>query len=133
MKKIFTAIAVIGLALILQGCSTRTYVMVPENTKLVLPAKGDTSYVSGQVATRPFSWGQSGGITYQLKKNDTEVVSSGKLKSSFRIASIFWPPVAIAYWPIGFGWHCYDLRGQEPTQCSPSDLNGLRTANRKEE
>ena len=132
MKKKLAAIAILGLVLVMQGCSTRAYVMVPENTKLVLPAKGDQSYESGLVTTRPFSWGQASGISYQLKKNDAEV-TSGKLDSRFRPASIFWPPVGIAYWPIGFGWRCYDLRGQEPAQCSQNDLKTLRTNSRNEE
>lgn len=54
------------------------------------------------------SWGTAGGIRYMLKKNG-EVVQTGTLKSHFRVASIFWPPVALAYWPMGFSDHTYDF------------------------
>lgn len=132
MQKKFATLVLIGLALVMQGCSTGTYVMVPKDTKLVLPSKGDQTYDSGFVKTRPFSWGQAGGISYQLKKDDAEV-ASGKLSSKFRAASIFWPPVGIAYWPIGFRWRCYDLRGQVPAECSQADLSALRAKGRDEE
>ncbi len=132
MQKKLASLVLIGFALIMQGCSTGAYVMVPKDTKLVLPAKGDQTYDSGFVKTRPFSWGQAGGISYQLKKDDA-AVTSGKLPSKFRAASIFWPPVGIAYWPIGFRWPCYDLRGQVPAQCSQDDLRDLREKTKGEE
>ncbi|MGJ4748532.1 hypothetical protein ACQV5M_19380 [Leptospira sp. SA-E8] len=132
MQKKLATLVLAGLVLVMQGCSTGAYVMVPADTKLVIPAKGDQTYDSGFVKTRPFSWGQAGGISYQLKKNDAEV-TSGKLPSKFRAASIFWPPVGIAYWPIGFRWPCYDLRGQVPAQCSQTDLDNLRKQARDKE
>jgi len=96
------------------GCHTSTQVMTPEKTLLyinnrpiVLPPTG------GKVVTRPFFWTATSGIPYHLVK-DGAVVQSGKLASSFRIASIFWPPYAFIYWPIGFDSELYDLN-TDPT------------------
>ena len=41
------------------------------------------------------------GIPYSLQK-DGKVVKEGKLRTKFRTVSIFWPPFAAIYWPMGF-------------------------------
>ena len=96
------------------GCHTSTQFLTPEKTLLYVNDRpvvlGPTG---GKVATRPFFWSAAGGIPYHLVK-DGQVVQSGKLASSFRIASIFWPPYAFIYWPIGFDSELYDLTN-DPT------------------
>ena len=58
----------------------------------------------------------AGGIPYKLEK-DGKVVGEGKLQAKFRPVSIFWPPAALIYWPMGFGWGCYDLTKVQPVAC----------------
>ncbi len=53
-------------------------------------------------------------------------MQQGKLRARFRVASIFWPPFAIIYWPMGFGQRCYDLTAAQPQQCTQGDLLQLR-------
>ena len=38
---------------------------------------------------------------YKIEKNG-EMIKDGKLCSKFRVASIFWPPFALIYWPLGY-------------------------------
>lgn len=64
---------------------------------------------SGNWKTSPFFWSETGGIPYRLTDKNGKVVREGKLKSHFRVASIFWPPAAIIYWPMGFHEHSFDL------------------------
>ena len=96
------------------GCHTSTQVITPEKTQLYINNRpivlGPTG---GQVTTRPFFWSASGGIPYSLVKDGT-VVQTGKLAAGFRIVSIFWPPYAFIYWPIGFDSELYDLT-KDPT------------------
>jgi hypothetical protein len=56
----------------------------------------------------PFFWTSIIGIEFMLLQDD-KIVKKGKLPSEFRIASIFWPPYAYIYWPVGFQFECYDL------------------------
>jgi len=98
------------------GCHTSTQVMTPEKTLLYINDRpivlGPTG---GKVVTRPFFWSASGGIPYRLVR-DGVMTQSGTLTSSFRIASIFWPPYAFIYWPIGFGSPLYDLNNDPLAQ-----------------
>lgn len=107
MRMLIAAIAVLGLAL--AGCSTSARFIIPENTELIVHGK---KAAPGELGTtirlRPLFWSSMGGIDYQLIRKDT-VVRTGKLQSRFRIASIFWPPYALIYWPVGFRYNCYDL------------------------
>ncbi|CDZ95054.1 hypothetical protein BN1079_02386 [Pseudomonas saudiphocaensis] len=89
-----------------------------------------TSFDEGLVRSRPFSWGAAGGIPYRVVDQQSETVSSGKLRSRFRVASIFWPPVGIAYWPMGYGQRCYDLTGSEPLTCTHEDFRQLQMKER---
>ena len=82
------------------GCSTKGQFLVPENTSLYLNDRPVSVRPGGLVVTRPFFWSTSDGIPYRLEKGGT-TVQQGTLPSSFRIASIFWPPYAFIYWPMG--------------------------------
>jgi hypothetical protein len=53
------------------------------------------------VTTKPFFWTAAGGIRYRLEKGGA-TIQEGKLRARFRVVSIFWPPLALIYWPIGF-------------------------------
>jgi len=113
------------LTLLMAGCSTGAWFKLPEDTRLVVDER-PTSFDEGLVRSRPFSWGAAGGIPYRLVDQQSQTVNSGKLHSRFRVPSIFWPPVGIAYWPMGYGQRCYDLTGSEPRTCTYEDFRELR-------
>jgi hypothetical protein len=100
---------------VLTGCGTSTKFVLPEGTRIYLPAK-DKTFSPGKAKARPFSWGSAGGIQYSLLK-EGKTVKEGELTSNFRVISIFWPPLAILYWPMGFK-SCYDLTGPEAVLCN---------------
>jgi hypothetical protein len=95
------------------GCTTVTQFRLPPNTAIVVKRQKFIAEKDGyaDVKVHPFSWK---GASYTLLKDD-EVVQTGKLRSSFRVASLFLPPFAIFYWPKGFGSDCYDLTQKTPT------------------
>ncbi|MBI5204432.1 MAG: hypothetical protein HZA11_05895 [Nitrospirae bacterium] len=111
MKK--HALSVIVVLLILSGCHTSTSFILPPNTDLMVNGERisiDSKDQDGRVKfeRRPFFWTSIIGIEYMLLQDD-KMVKKDKLPSSFRISSIFWPPYAYIYWPIGFRFKCYDL------------------------
>ncbi len=119
------------LAIAVTGCSTRAYFKLPENTKVAVYER-DQQYAQGLIKTRPFFWTSAGGIPYKLSDAQGAVVQQGKLRARFRVASIFWPPLAIIYWPMGFGQRCYDLTGPQPLTCTQGDLLQLQNQVRLE-
>lgn len=125
----FKLSASLVVALSISGCSTAAWFKLPENSSLIVNERA-VQYNQGLVKTRPFSWGASGGVPYRLQDGQANTLQSGKLRSRFRVASIFWPPVAIAYWPMGFGQRCYDLTGPEPQTCTYQDFVELRRDHR---
>jgi hypothetical protein len=100
----------------LSACGTGTRFVLPEGTRIYLPAK-DMTFAPGKAKSRPFFWNSFGGIDYQLMK-EGKTVKEGQLESDFRVTSLFWPPFAILYWPVGFEWNCYDLTGSDPVLCN---------------
>lgn len=125
VKKYMRTAALLAVALVAGGCSTRTYFKLPENTRVSVYERAE-QYPQGMVTTRPFFWSASGGIPYKLTRIDGAPVQQGKLRARFRVASIFWPPFAIIYWPMGFGQRCYDLTSTEPQQCTRGDMVQLK-------
>jgi hypothetical protein len=115
MKAISLLIAGIASMLIM-GCATSAHFKIPENSTLYVankpaPVKIDSA---GLAKTRPFFWNSAGGIPYRLEKDGT-TLKQGKLKSQFRVVSIFWPPYAVIYWPFGFrSGMTYDLINDSP-------------------
>jgi len=98
------------------GCHTSAQFKTPDNTQLYInnrPVMLEPT--GGKVTTRPFFWSTAAGIPYHLVK-DGSVVQSGKLASGFRIVSIFWPPYAFIYWPMGFDSPAYDLTNDPTAQ-----------------
>ncbi|MDT4331395.1 hypothetical protein ACQE3E_14365 [Methylomonas sp. MED-D] len=93
--------------MILAGCSTTGHFKVPDGSQLYLYKRPEPVQISanGEVTTKPYFWTAAGmppggGIPYKLEKNG-KVLKEGKLRAKFRVVSIFWPPFAIIYWPIG--------------------------------
>lgn len=121
--------AMLAAALIVSGCSTATWVKLPDDSALIVNER-PVLHNQGLVKTRPFSWGAAGGVPYRLEDKQSHVIQNGRLKTRFRVASIFWPPVGIAYWPMGFSQRCYDLTGPAPQTCTYQDLVDLRRNHR---
>lgn len=96
------------------GCTTRGHFVVPDGTQLEVYRRPVTPDAGGMVETKPFFWTAAGvppggGIEYRLLK-DGSVLQAGRLRTVFRPVSIFWPPFALIYWPMGFNPNItYDL------------------------
>ncbi len=103
-------VATILVAALLVGCSTTGKFVVPSGTELEIYKRPVTPDARGVVATKPFFWTAAGGVKYRLLKGG-EVVKAGKLRAKFRVVSLFWPPFAILYWPMGLNGNItYDLK-----------------------
>ena len=100
----------IGISLLLvfvAGCTTTGNFKLDEGSKLYIYERPEAVVVSptGQVTTKPYFWTAAGippggGIPYRLEK-DGQTTKQGKLRAKFRAVSIFWPPFALIYWPMG--------------------------------
>ncbi|MEK6784609.1 MAG: hypothetical protein AABY61_03950 [Nitrospirota bacterium] len=98
------------------GCSTSGQFFTPEKSALYINDRPFIVGPTGKIKTRPFFWSAAGGIPYRIEK-DGAVIQTGKLPSRFRVASIFWPPFAIIYWPIGLRTDMiYDLNNDPTAQ-----------------
>jgi hypothetical protein len=103
MKKLYFVLILSMMA----GCTTTGHFKVPEGSDLYIykrPQPVDIK-TDGEVTTKPFFWTAagvppSGGIPYRLEKNG-QVLKEGRLRAKFRVVSIFWPPAALIYWPMG--------------------------------
>lgn len=111
MKKLVLVLAALSFYVFVgTGCSTMGQFRIPAGTTLkvtdreVVPATDGGSW-----KTSPFFWSEASGARYFLYDSSGKVIRSGKLKTHFRVASIFWPPLAIAYWPMGLEKGEFDL------------------------
>ncbi len=109
------SVATLGLV----GCSTTAHFTIPQGTTLTVYQRPVELDEDGSWKTRPFFWSAAGGAPYLLMK-DGQVVDEGKLATRFRVVSIFWPPAALIYWPMGFRSEHYDLT-------NPDATNGVRS------
>lgn len=100
-------LASLMLLFVFAGCSTTTSFKIPEGTKLIVKDIPVADSELLEYRRTPFFWDVTPGIPYRLEK-DGQVVNEGKLKSHFRVASIFWPPFALIYWSMRFDGP-YDL------------------------
>jgi hypothetical protein len=85
------------------GCTTTGSFNIPEGTDLYINNRSEPVEVNldGTVTTKPYGWNTvAEGVPYRLEQNG-QTVKQGKLRTKFRPVSIFWPPVALAYWPVG--------------------------------
>lgn len=104
MKIVFSVL----ILLLLAGCTTTGHFKVPEGSKLYIyerPTPVDIK-ADGEVTTKPFFWTAAGmppggGIPYRLEKSGEPNIE-GRLRTKFRVVSLFWPPFAAIYWPMGF-------------------------------
>jgi hypothetical protein len=104
MKKFF----IVLILMVMAGCTTTGHFRVPEGSNLYIykrPQPVDVG-ANGEVTTKPFFWTAAGippggGIPYRLEQNG-QPPKEGKLRTKFRPVSIFWPPAALIYWPMGF-------------------------------
>lgn len=113
------------------GCSTSAWFKLPEQSTISINDRPQ-EYSQGLVKTRPYFWDRTSGVPYRLTDADGQTMAEGKLRTRFRVGSIFWPPYAVIYWPMGFGQSCYDLTSQTPAQCSREDLTALKKAWRQQ-
>ncbi len=95
---------VLPIAMLFASCSTSAKFHIPENSQLFLGDRPEPVVIAenGKVSTKPFVWKYIKGIPYRIEQNG-QVIAEGTVPAKFRPASIFWPPVAIAYFPVGFG------------------------------
>lgn len=105
MAKTSYRIIILAAVLSLLGCTTHGHFVIPEGTQLEVYRRPVTVQPDGQVVTKPFFWTAAGippggGVEYRLIKNG-KVVQEGRLRAKFRTVSIFWPPGALIYWPMG--------------------------------
>jgi len=99
---------IVLVSLFMVGCSTTGHFKVPEGSSLYIyerPQPVDIK-ADGEVTTKPFFWTAAGvppesGIPYRLEKGG-KTLKEGRLRTKFRVVSIFWPPFATIYWPMGF-------------------------------
>ena len=99
------AVALAVATIVLSGCSTTGRFVIPEGTELEVYRRPVQVASDGSVVTKPFFWTAAGmppngGIEYRLLKNG-KPIQEGHLRAKFRVVSIFWPPWAIIYWPMG--------------------------------
>jgi hypothetical protein len=114
-RKIALRGAGLACALALAACTTTAQFQLPPQTSVRFDNRPQL-YPAGAVETRPYFWNSTSGIRYQLEQ-DGKVVGEGRVQAKFRPASIFWPPYALIYWPMGFAQSCYDLTGDKPAPC----------------
>ena len=88
------------------GCSTTATFKIPEKSFLYIHDRPEPVVIApdGTVTSNPFFWTAAPGVKYRLEK-DGKVIKEGRIPSAFRPASIFWPPLALIYWPIGFDYN----------------------------
>ncbi len=102
--------------MITTSCTTTGHFKVPEGSSLYVYKRPQPVEIktNGEVTTKPFLWTSAGvppesGIPYRLEKNGRNI-KEGKLRTKFHVESIFWPPFALIYWPMGFNSSItYDL------------------------
>ena len=105
------------LAVIVSGCSTAAKFKIPSDATLFLENE-KVSLVDGEYERAPFSWGATGGIPYRIEV-DGRVLHEGRIRAKFRFVSIFWPPLAVIYWPMGFDKTGYDFTRPDQDNMRP--------------
>lgn len=107
-------VLVSSLAVGLAACTTTGRFVTPPGSQLEIYRRPVTVGADGKVVTRPFFWTAAGvppagGVEYRLLK-DGKAIQEGRLRAKFRVVSIFWPPFAVIYWPMGLNPNItYDL------------------------
>lgn len=91
------------------GCSTSSKFNIPAEHTLKVTDRTVSTDANGEWKTSPFFWDTTSGAPFYLYDKSGNMVRRGTLKMQFRPASIFWPPFAIIYWPMGLNKAGYDL------------------------
>lgn len=99
------------------ACTTTTAFKLPKDTQVRLDDRDETFANGNTAEMRPFFWNSIDGINFNLVKG-SKVIKKGKLPAEFRVSSIFWPPYAFLYWPMGLKYSCYDLTADEVKHCN---------------
>jgi hypothetical protein len=113
-KTLWAKLLLLITVLMMAGCSTTGHFIIPEGTQLEVYERPINVPSSGRVKMRPFFWSAAGvapqgGCSYLLLKDD-KIIKEGNLRVVFRPWSMFWPPFAIIYWPMGLNPNItYDL------------------------
>ncbi len=115
MKKLYVVLIMLVMTA-LTGCTTTGHFKVPEGSQLYIYERPEPVNVGtdGTVTTKPYFWTAAGmppggGVPYRLEK-DGQTIKEGRLRAKFRVVSIFWPPFAAIYWPMGLNPNItYDL------------------------
>ena len=109
MRQSLYAFILATVVIVATGCSTSSKFNIPADHTLKVTDRTVQTDASGEWKTTPFFWSTTGGAPYFLYDKNGTLVRSGTLKMNFRVASIFWPPFAIIYWPMGLNKTGYDL------------------------
>jgi len=113
-KTLWVKLLLLITVLMMAGCSTTGHFIIPEGTQLEVYERPINVQSSGYVKMRPFFWSAAGiapegGCAYRLLENN-KVIKEGNLRVVFRPVSLFWPPFALIYWPMGLNPNItYDL------------------------
>jgi hypothetical protein len=108
----FALLTTVALGMV--ACSTTGRFVIPPGTQLEVYERPVQLQPDGTLTTAPFFWTAAGippggGVKYRLLQGN-KVVKEGRLRAKFRPVSIFWPPFALIYWPMGLnGEITYDL------------------------
>ncbi|OUR96867.1 hypothetical protein A9Q84_11055 [Halobacteriovorax marinus] len=111
MKKLLLALLTLTVFV---GCSTTTKFTIPKDTTLFIEGQELSSEQVVEYKRNPFFWNVAKGIPYRLER-DGKTIDEGRLKSSFRVVSVFWTPAAVIYWPLGFQKGGYDFTKTQET------------------
>ncbi len=119
------------LIVLFVSCSTTGHFKVPADSQLYVEGKPLQPHeLQAGYKRSPFFWNVSSGIPYRIEKNG-KLIDEGKIQSRFRVVSIFWPPFAIIYWPMGFkGDETYDFTSKADAKIRP-DSNYVSVPHRK--
>lgn len=130
MKYFCDRIKVIGKSLAfllfaaIAGCATGAKFVLPPNSTIEIE---DSPVVvkDGYVETTAFFWGAlglppTGGARYRLVQ-DENIVTEGRLRTTFRPQSLLWPPlIGLLLYPVGLdGTVTYDLVHGTQVKASP--------------
>lgn len=105
-------ILILTALLLISACSTRGRFVIPDDSQLYIYKRTQPVEINeeGLASMKPFGWAAAGGVPYSLLDENGNTISEGKLRARFRVKSLFFPPFAIFYWPMGLnGGITYDL------------------------
>lgn len=109
MRVLKSLVLAAAFSILAVGCSTTAPFRIPAGNTVKVTDRTVVVDENGEWKTSPFFWSVAGGAPYRMMDANGNIVRQGKLKTNFRAASIFWPPFALIYWPMGLNKQGYDL------------------------